>query len=396
MTRIVFAVSLLLAIVDAALAAEIRLGPETAVTPGWRLAQTSVRVAHRGNHEISVWSDQQSHLLASANGIVISAGTLGHSFDSPNLVTLAVAASDSNFLVVWYDTTNRMLAQRVTFDGQVLDTPPIILSADSPGSPSIASDGSTYLVSWCAASSVFTLRLASDGTIRSRSTFVTPANVFTGGYPMSPKVAWTGDRFFLGYVLSYASCTSPCMSWSDIGGTPLDATGQPSPLKLFAYLFGFDQGFEPYTTSLALASGGGNVTFVWWTNRDEMIAVAQANADGNPIAEPRTVAKARRSNDYCPITPAIGWDGAEFVVAWIDCDATLRAFRLNPLGSPMEESFEVASNVPRALAGPSIAQTPDGVVIVYSRPDASNGNAPCAFERSLTRLPPPRRRVVSH
>jgi hypothetical protein len=395
MFRIVLAASLLLGIIDASLAAEVHLGPEAPITPEWGSAQTSVSVARSGNHEVSVWSDQQNHLLASANGPVVSVGTLGHSLDSPNLQTLAVASSDSNFLIVWYDTTNRMLGQRIAFDGQVLDTPPIILSADFPGSPSIASDGSTYLVSWCAASSVFTIRLANDGTIRSRSTFVTQANNWTGGYPASPKVVWTGSRFVLGYALNYWSIVSPFMSWTDIGVTPLDATGQPSPPELFAYLFGFDQGFEPYNSSLALASSGGTVTFVWWAYRQgNKIAVAQANADGTPIAEPRAFSKT--SNDYCPITPAIGWDGAEHVVAWIDCDATLRALRLNPLGSPIEEPFVVATNVSWTSAGPSIAPTPDGVVIAYSRPDATNGNTPRAFERSLARLSLQRRRGVVH
>lgn len=102
--------------------------------------------------------------------------------------------------------------------------------------------------------------------------------------------------------------------------------------------------------------------------------------------------------------PAIGWDGAEFVVAWTDmCSAVVRAVRLNQFGDPIEDPFDVAADVLLEISGdillngPSIIPTSDGVNIVYVRADEANAGAPRAFERSLARLPPssPRRRVVT-
>lgn len=120
-------------------------------------------------------------------------------------------------------------------------------------------------------------------------------------------------------------------------------------------------------------------------------------ADGTPAAEPRTVFVGANSHEFfCGRTPAVAWDGTEFVIAWIDCGNTLRAVRFNQLGNPIEAPFDVATGIPSVVMSPSIVPTPDGVIIVYSRNDAANGDAPRAFKRSLARLPPPRRHVVAH
>jgi hypothetical protein len=152
-----------------------------------------------------------------------------------------------------------------------------------------------------------------------------------------------------------------------------------------------------------MAFGGGKVTFVWAariTGSGYKIVAAMATAEGTLTAEPRTVFQAPASSYdfYCGSTPAIAWDGTEFVIAWIDCGTILHALRIDQLGNPIDAPFDVAIGVPLVVMGPSIVPTADGVNIIYTRTDASNGDAPRAFKRSLARLPsaPPRRRVVTH
>jgi hypothetical protein len=143
----------------------------------------------------------------------------------------------------------------------------------------------------------------------------------------------------------------------------------------------------------AVAAGAGKVMFVW--SGGTAIGMTVTTAEGTPVAGPRIV---MFSNGYnCVWSPAISWDGTEFVVAWIDqCDNVLRAMRLTPLGEAIEQPFDVASDV--LPYGPSMAPTPDGIVIAYSRPDALNADAPRTFERTLARIPPaiPRRRSAGH
>ncbi len=302
-----------------------------------------------------------------------------------------------------------MLAERVAFDGRILDNPPIVLSANAgplyvsnsifPITPtSIASDGSTYLVSWSEFPSfggIITARVENDGTMRGLVALSEVKDVYYRVLrPYAPQVSWTGNNFFVGYSLAYLNCTQFCKPWSAIGGTALAMDGQFSPAKPPSALF-YD---SPDHAPQALAFGAGKVTFVWSATYSPttQFVIAQTTADGTRIADPRVILSFS-SLSRCAGTPTIGWDGTEFVVAWIDqCDDAVRAVRLNQFGDPIEAPFNVAADVYPGLFDPSgpkpplIVPTADGVVIVYSRNDAASGDVPRAFERSLAS--PPRRR----
>jgi hypothetical protein len=406
MFRTLLAASLLFALLDPALAAEVRLGPETTLTPIATLGQTDVQLARSGDHEIAVWRDQPGRILAFVDGASISvngvAVSIMPSVAGGYIELPAVAAANGNFLIVWFDG-GRVVGERIALDGRVLDSAPIVLWTGSlrvaqPRRPTITSDGSTFLVSGDTGSGssydVFAVRVAGDGTIRDLSTFP-----FGPGHSQAtfigadqPQVAWTGSGFFLGYLLVRDNpCSPDCHIANEIGGLLLDATGE-SPPPTPSVLFDSVDSLLDYVP-LTMAFGGGRVTFVWALGPS--LGVAQTTASGTPLAPPRIV---RYLPDFCDFTPAVQWDGAEFVVAWIGCaGSTVRAIRLSQSGDPIDdEPFDVAVGVLPHV--PSIFSTTDGVVIVYSRSDEANAGAPRAYERSLARLPPslPRHRVVTN
>ncbi|HXH39709.1 MAG TPA: hypothetical protein VNN08_13855 [Thermoanaerobaculia bacterium] len=384
------------------------------------IAQVDVKVARTGEHEIAVWSDRTDRIFASVNGVPISINgvpVLIGPRQSGGFVDLpAVGSSNNNFLISWHDGSGPMLAQRVAFDGRVLDNPPIVLSANAdplydPNSDlpkaatSIASDGSTYLVVWSNVkaphSQIVAARVERDGGMPALAVLSGTADT---AEPHAPQVSWTGNKFLVNYTfLNLAYCSQPvyCPTQpAGMGIAALDATGQLLPVspRLLPYLGpGYTDDYQP----VRMASGAGMVTFVFGGG----FVVAETMTDGlQPIGRIVLSSSSSYAEGLCATPPAIGWDGAEFVVAWIDaCRSVVRAVRLNQFGDPLEEPFDVAADVPELYSdgysfGPSIVPTPDGVAIVYSRNDVANGDAPRAFERSLARLPPslPRRRVVTH
>jgi hypothetical protein len=355
-------------------------------------AQTDVQAARSGNHQIAAWLDQNGdsrydRILAYVDDVPIE---LGRSTSSSHVFQPAVTASRNQFLIVWYEGDVfggfRVLAKRVTLDGRVLDYSPILLWTNSllpAARPAIASDGSMFLVSWTS-DRVYTARLSEEGAVLTLSSFL--GSTTFGSIPgfsrgNAVQAAWTGTGFFVGFSL-IRSCNQACKS--GIGGL---TSGKPQ--VLFDSVDSTGRG----DVAIAMAYGAGRITFVWLPP-GSALDVAQTTAGGTPLTGPRSLIF---SNPSCVQNPAIGWDGAEMVVAWNDqCTRTVQALRLNQFGDAIELPFDVATDV--LAHGPSVVPTSDGVTILYDRPDETNTGVPRAFERSLARLPPatPRGHSASH
>jgi hypothetical protein len=335
-------------------------------------AQTDVQATRSGDHQIAAWWDQtgdirRDRILAYAGDIPIAIGPSG---PLRYVFRPAVAASSSQFLIVWYEGdfygALRVLAERVSFDGRDLDPSPIVLWTGTQSwelaKAATASDGTTFLVSW-ATDQIFTSRVAENGTVLNLSGFpIGPGSVGDFFRGDGPQAAWTGTGFFLGYSLIRSSvCDANCSPLAGIGGLP---AGQPKPSMLFDAVDSDGAG----DVQLAMAYGGGRVTFVW-SPRGYGLGVAQTTTDGKPLTGPRN--EFIFSRQFCVQNPAVAWDGAELVAAWIDqCSATVQAVRLNQFGDSIEPPFDVAANV--LPHGPSLIPSPDGVTIVYDRPDEAN------------------------
>ncbi|HJQ35600.1 MAG TPA: hypothetical protein VKB93_00540, partial [Thermoanaerobaculia bacterium] len=83
----------------------------------------------------------------------------------------------------------------------------------------------------------------------------------------------------------------------------------------------------------------------------------------------------------------IVWNGSEYVAAWTTDTGTLRVRRFAADGQPLDaEPFTIATDV--ETFRPSIAVTPDGVVIAYSKHDDAYGGVLRAYMRTLERRRP--------
>jgi hypothetical protein len=389
-------------------------GSETKLITYSGRAQRDVRVARAGAHEIVAWLEIAERVFVSVDGaaipvdgppLLVAPGTPERAVGPP-----AVGAGNGSFLVVW-PVSLKLLAVRITFDGRIVDAVPIVLSDHAPqrdwfSRSAIAFDGTAFVITWAQDRDVFMARLPEDPSVRTRTLSNFPVDAVSGGwsYPYSPQVAWTGSEFFLAYSLDrFGSDNYGYYEYhpAAMAGLPIEPNRVPSsPTKtLFDFVGNGDQ-------PLAMAAGGGTSTLVWHFD-DRLghgIAMAQVGDDGGPRPGPRIIAYTPFpllppfTQCIRPGAPAIAWNGAEFVVAWIEgvsCEkAIVRAIRISRNGDPLDDApFDVVAgapfDVPAATdTGTSIVPTFEGVDIVYSHDDEANWDAPRAFARSLARLPP--------
>ncbi|HXH39701.1 MAG TPA: hypothetical protein VNN08_13815, partial [Thermoanaerobaculia bacterium] len=303
-------------------------------------AQTEMQAARSGDHQLAVWCDRFGRILGYAGDVPIEIGpTSGGGVAAP-----AVAAAKSEFLIAWYqfDASGlSVLATRVSLDGRVLDSSPIVLWTGTSSwlsvRPAVASDGSSFFVSWTT-DEVFMSRIAENGTVLSLSAIsIGPGTLGNFYRADGPQAAWTGTGFFLGYALVRSSwCDAKCHLPAGIGGLSAEKL---IPSVLFDSVDSDALG----DVSLAMAFDGKRVTFVW-SPSGYGLGVAQTTPDGKPLTGPRN--EFLFSRQWCVQNPVIAWNGTELVAAWIDqCDSTVRAVRLNQFGDAIETPFDVAANV---------------------------------------------------
>ena len=128
-------------------------------------AQYSAAVAFNGNHFLVVWSDERNMAVSGVDIYGTRVGTAGAVLDSPNLaisqapgdaVFPAVASAGSDFLVVWEDGRNSattgddIYGARVTGPGVVSDPSglAIAVAPDFQVAPAVAASGTNYVVVW--------------------------------------------------------------------------------------------------------------------------------------------------------------------------------------------------------------------------------------------------------
>jgi hypothetical protein len=163
-------------------------------------APAAVAVAFDGEHFLVAWRPvSPSDGLAGVSAVLVSRsggivrGPVDVSGPAPS-GGLDVATNGSGFLVVWSDATlpdRRYVVRgaRLDSNGTLLD-PAALDIAPSGSSPSVASDGRDYLVTWSDYPTVRAGRVGSDGSVLDPSGFV----VSDGGGD-GPSVAWNGQRY---------------------------------------------------------------------------------------------------------------------------------------------------------------------------------------------------------
>ncbi|MEO0226771.1 MAG: FlgD immunoglobulin-like domain containing protein [candidate division WOR-3 bacterium] len=280
--------------------------------------------------------------------------------------TPSVAFDGTNYLVVWEDGRNSsfdIYGARVAQNGTVLDPSGIAIStaANTQEYPSVAFDGTNYLVVWHDARSYSTVdiygtRVAQNGTVLDPS-----------GIPIStaandqkhPSVAFDGTNYL---VVWEDGRNGP----ADIYGARVSTSGtvfdpQGIPISTVQY---YDQ------VSPSVAFDGTNYLVVWHDSRSSIFddIYGARVAQNGTVLDPSGIAISSAYNYQ--LSPSVAFDGTNYLVVWHDSRSgsgysDIYGARVNPSGMVIDSfavSIQADSQITPALAHGQGNQ----LLIVYS------------------------------
>jgi hypothetical protein len=270
------------------------------VTSSLPAFQTQPAVAGDGNDLLVVWEDWQdvirlraarvtsTGLVQDPVGIPMAAGDGNELFPS-------VGFDGTNYLVVWEDWRRGEYADiygaRVSRDGVVLDTGGFAISQalDDQWRPSVAFDGTNYLVVWQdwrsgTSFQVYGCRVSPAGQALDPSGIALTEAV---NQQMAPRVAFGGSCFMVCWAEWYGACDSSHIRAARVGpaGTVLDPGGFRAPITAqFQY--------NPY------AAWDGSNFLVGWsdiTELDQDVSASRISSSG-AILDPAGIAVSTAEN----------------------------------------------------------------------------------------------------
>jgi hypothetical protein len=161
-------------------------------------------IAFDGTNYLVAWSGpgfQVSAVRVSPQGYRIgdpAALPLPLPYDRDQVHGPSVASNGSGFLVAWVQAPHSsgavLRAARVSSGGVVLEASDLAMGT-FPSQPSVASDGSNYLVTWSDGSAVRGGRVDADGTL------LDPGGInISADFGYSGAVSWNGQRYLVVWV----------------------------------------------------------------------------------------------------------------------------------------------------------------------------------------------------
>ncbi len=267
--------------------------------------------AFDGTNYLVVWIDERKEdydiyaSRVSKDGIVLDPAGIfissGLDYYSPS-----VAFDGTNYLVVWEDETDDDIANisgvRVSQDGFVLDSEPIIITSNDWGDfkPSLAFDGVNYFVVWLEMDShIYGARVSQDGII------IDPAGIqlsTQARYQDSPAVAFDGNN----YLVVWSN------DLDDIYGIRVSPAGIVIDSNEIAISTAVDMQIFP-----SIAFDGDNYLIVWEDYRHSHSGYSEiygtrVSPDG-VVLDTGGIAIATLNSD---ITPSIVFNGTNYLVIW--------------------------------------------------------------------------------
>jgi hypothetical protein len=348
-------------------------------------AQSGVQIASSGSHRMAVWTNEPSHTISGwIDGAEFNVTTAARQeVDLP-----AIAASPSSFLVAWNEYSlvdeGSLFVRRYALDGTPLDEQPVEILKRVPRSnlplegdawhfstvndkPSLTYDGTSFVLF---AGDGYALQIAridpQTGAVTTSSAPL-PTRPVALLRPVTTNAGWYVP-FVRGTYGTPVSQPNLAISVSTIGR---DGTVRDVETPYFCWAAG--------CASFSAAHTQGTVTQLL---APHSISVWRSTPTGESLGQPIDISD--RGN---VVSTDIVWNGSEYVAAWMINTGILRVRRFAADGHPLDpEPFTIATDA--EAIGPSIAVTPTGVVIAYSRHDDAYGGVPRARMRTLERLTP--------
>jgi hypothetical protein len=190
----------------------------------------------------------------------------------------AVAWTGTSFLVAWVEVVNGntdIFGARVAEDGTVLDSPPLHFAASAPqrypGSPTVTRGGANAFVAWLDSSnSISGARVSALGAVLDSP----PLPVVTGTQLAQPTVAWDGTNYLVAWQASSST------NGLDIVGKWVSASGVVPDAQLAISTAAGDQ------STPALAWDGANYVVTWQDHRGSTDDVYAAQLSPAGVASP--------------------------------------------------------------------------------------------------------------
>ncbi|WP_437653532.1 hypothetical protein [Sorangium sp. So ce1182] len=313
----------------------------------------------------------------------LSISTSAFTWGSP----AAAAAGSGSFMVVWPITTisqdsdvdlpATIVGSRLSAQGVPLDKPPFTVSTSANGqvAPSIAFDGSNFLVAWSE-----DRRAAGGGfwDVRATRVALSGAVLDVGGIAVETRSGWqTRPRAVFDGANTLVSWWDYDRPDGDVGGVWWSArAARVSPggsvLDSTPVVLGLDQhviSSASQVQPLAASSGAGRTLFA---SSPVNGSVKFGFVDGAGVATPSSELLGSAHHIVDDGAPASAFDGANHLVVWPAFDG-IRGELVTPAGEELDpEGFQIATSGP----GVAVAVAFDGVnYLVVWREDTTSASA---------------------
>ncbi|WP_236605710.1 hypothetical protein [Sandaracinus amylolyticus] len=335
-------------------------------------AQRSPSVASNGTDYLVVWYDSRSASTdiyasrVSADGIIQHPGGLAVSTATGNQLFPSVASNGTDYLVVWEDARGGfgwdIYASRVSAAGAILDTSGVAVSTARDGQeyPSVTSNGTDYLVVWNdyrngSTSDVYASRVSAAGAVLDAGGLAVSTAASSQQYP---SVASNGTEYLVVWEDTRSgSMTNLYGSRVSAAGVVLDAGGRAVSTAAGHQLWP------------SVASTGTDYLVAWQDSRSGShsdIYGTRVSASGT-VLDISGLVVSTAANDQQ--SPSVASNGTEYLVVWRDSrsgsSSDIYATRVSASGTVLDISGLAVSTAANNQQSPSVASNGTDYLVVW-------------------------------
>jgi cysteine-rich repeat protein len=317
------------------------------------------RVASNGTDFLVVWNDyrrdsQISDVYAArvtGAGVVRDPGGVVVAQTQVALAAPSVASNGTDYLVTWQTSTD-ILASRVSAAGVVLDLPAFALTSGTAanGTPAVASNGTDYLAVWSDARNgnqdIYETRISASGSVLDPQGIPVSSDVHADE---SPAITSNGG----GYLVAWDGSGGIRAARIDMTGAVLDPNG---------IIVG-------HGLTASVATNGTDYLVSWLYVMSGQFAIAAARVTaGGALLDTEPIFVEERSHPGLA-RPVVAFDGLRYLVAWgytASADYSerdIKAARINADGSIADPTPVLVSTGPVLQRDPAVAASAGAILV---------------------------------
>ena len=343
------------------------------ITPG-NMDQWRPAIAFDGTNYLVVWDDRRGGSSSdiygarvSKSGVVLDSSGIAISSDTSYQSEPAIAFDGTNYLVVWDDSRNGpgdIYGTRVSMLGTILDPNGILISKSGNWEypPTVAFNGSNYLVIWCdwingLDTDLYGSRVSPAGMVLDSSAI---AIAIVANRQETPAAAYDGTNYFVVWAdyrnnpdsaVIYGARVAPSGRVLDPVGVPISATPFSNNYPCVAY-------------------DGANYLVAWQGWRPlygEDIYGARVTPSGR-VLDTAAIKICKVPGNQS--RPSVAFDGSNYLVVWFDSPGgnqlDIYGGRVSPSGEILDPNGFAISTAPWEQYNPSVASDGTNSLVVWS------------------------------